>query len=135
MSAYRERMLSCPRCAIELSREDAREIWRCKRCAGALVAVEELIAELVRFAPALVPPEGVRGITTIGRFGERLSCPTCSDPMEPVFLGSVEIDRCYHDQQLWLDAGELGKILDRARSQVTVERRSWFAQLVHGLFG
>jgi Zn-finger nucleic acid-binding protein len=135
VSAYRERPLKCPRCAIELAREETRDVWRCKRCAGALITVEEVISELVKFAPALVPPDGARGITTIGRHGQPLTCPTCSAPMEPVFLGGIEIDRCYHDQQLWLDAGELAKIIDRARAQVSVERRGWFAELVHGLFG
>lgn len=136
MSAYRDRPLQCPHCSLELRREGSRDIWRCPRCSGALVAVEELIKELATQVPALVPDGGARNITTLGRHttAPLLTCPSCSDAMEPVFLGGVEVERCYHDHQFWLDAGEPERIIDRAHAQGR-EQLSWFGELLRSLRG
>jgi Zn-finger nucleic acid-binding protein len=53
--------------------------------------------------------------------------------MEPVFLGGVELDRCYHDEQLWFDRGEIGRVVDRAREQAPA--LGVFATLLRRLFG
>jgi Zn-finger nucleic acid-binding protein len=53
--------------------------------------------------------------------------------MEPVFLAGVDVDRCYLDEQLWLDAGEPALILDRAQAQV--REQPWFTALIQRLFG
>lgn len=135
MSAYRDRPLQCARCRLELRRDGARDIWTCSRCGGALVAVEELIKELAHQVPSLVPDSGAKDITTLGRRTLQLvTCPSCSDSMEPVFLGGVEIDRCYHDQQFWLDTGETGQILARAHEQERTDGH-WLADRIRRLFG
>ncbi len=119
MSAYRDRPLDCPRCGLELIRSEARDCWGCKRCGGMLLGVGELIDELLVIAPDLLPKAGVRSITTLGRrtAAPLLTCAACGAPMEPVFLGAVEVDRCYHDDQLWFDAGEHQLVVERAGEQ------------------
>jgi hypothetical protein len=100
-----------------------------------LVGIGELIDELVKVAPKLLPDGGARGISTIGRrtTAPLSACPTCAAPMEPVFLGGVELDRCYHDEQLWFDRGEIGRVVDRAREQAPA--LGVFATLLRRLFG
>jgi Zn-finger nucleic acid-binding protein len=38
-------------------------------------------------------------------------CPKCKDPLEPVVVESVEIDRCTGCDGVWFDRSELGKLL------------------------
>ncbi len=120
MTAYRDRPIDCPRCRRELARTDATERWRCPKCRGVLLGVSELIALLLRIAPALLPDAGkVKTITTIGRRTSEalLPCSVCAAPMEPVFLGGEDVDRCYHDELFWFDAGELALVGDCAVEQ------------------
>lgn len=123
MSAYRDRPLQCARCCLELRRDGARDVWTCSRCGGALVAVEELIGELARQVPSLVPDSGAKDITTLGRRTTQLvNCPSCSASMEPVFLGCVD------------DDGETGQILARAHEQERTDGH-WLADRLRRLFG
>jgi len=135
--AYRDRPVHCPRCGVGLARDEAREMWLCRACRGALVGTGELVRELVRVAPDLVPEGGFAGISTIGRRSDApaLACPVCGDDMNPVFLGGVEIDRCYHDEFAWFDRGELDRVLDRARDQHVKREDSWLRKLVAQWFG
>ena len=131
---YRDRAIRCPRCGLELARADERDRWQCTKCNGALLATSEVVRELVQTAPDLVPAGGVGGITTLGRrtVAPLLDCSVCGAPMEPVFLGGVEVDRCYHDELMWFDRSELALVVDIAREQ-SVERtrdRSWLAKLL-----
>lgn len=132
MSTYRDRAIQCPRCGIELTRSDQRDRWRCTKCKGAMFAVSEVVRELVATAPELVPPAGVGGMTTLGRrtHSPLLDCSLCGGPMEPVFLGGVEVDRCYHDEVMWFDAGELALVVDVARDQHLERERSWLVRLL-----
>jgi Zn-finger nucleic acid-binding protein len=116
VSAYRDRPVTCARCGVELVREGTREIWTCKRCSGSLVGVGELVTELLAVAPHLLPEGGVQTISTIGRRSTQplIRCPACRSEMEPVFLGGVELERCYHDELLWFEQGETQAVLDRA---------------------
>lgn len=128
--------MACPRCTVPLVRTASRDVWGCPRCTGMLASVGELVTELATAAPALVPESGARNLRTFGRHTTQplLTCPSCAGQMEPVFLAGVDVDRCYHDEQLWLDAGEPALILDRAQAQVRGEQ-SWFTALIQRLFG
>lgn len=128
---YRDRAVQCPRCGLELTRGDAADVWRCGKCAGALLGVAELVKQLLTIAPDLAPEGDVRGLPTIGRKSREpaLPCASCGAPLEPVFLGGVELDRCYHDELVWLDAGELERVLAVARKQADA-RESWLARLL-----
>lgn len=54
-------------------------------------------------------------------------CPNCSKPMQEVTKTGVLIDVCADCRGVWLDRGELEKILDRARD---VER-DWDEERSH----
>ncbi|NVB79578.1 MAG: hypothetical protein HOV81_14370 [Kofleriaceae bacterium] len=132
---YRDRPVSCPRCALELVRVDDGDRWSCSRCKGLLYGVGELIAKLVEVAPDLVPDAGIGDITMPARrtTSPALECPTCNENMDPVFLGGVELDRCYRDNVVWLDRGELEVVLDVATEQRQGResiRSSWLARLL-----
>lgn len=133
---YRDRPIRCPRCRIDIQRTDAKDRWRCAKCEGVLISVEEIIIELVRIAPDLAPA-GRRAVdlTTLGRRSDAplVPCGACGADMEPVFLGGVDVDRCYHDQLLWFDVGEHQRTLDRAQDQHARRHRSWLGRWLDGL--
>lgn len=98
-----------------------------------MLGVGELIDELLVIAPDLLPERGVRSITTLGRrtVAALLVCAACGAPMEPVFLGGVDADRCYHDELLWFDSSEHELVLERAREQEAARNPpSWFDRLL-----
>jgi Zn-finger nucleic acid-binding protein len=134
---YRDRPIECPRCGVELVRHEVAERWKCGRCKGVLVGVGEVARELVEVAPELAPDGPITDLTTIGRrtTAAPLACPACASLLEPVFLGGVEVDRCYHDQLLWFDAGELPWVLDIARERHDATADPWLVRVMRHLFG
>ncbi len=46
--------------------------------------------------------------------GARLLCPSCQELLIPVDRDGVEVDYCPSCRGVWLDRGELEKILERA---------------------
>ena len=134
--SYRTQPIDCPRCRIALVRPEVRDLWRCAGCAGELVAEGELIAELLRVAPDLVP-EGTPRLPTRSRAptGPPAPCPVCRATMQPVFLGGIDVDRCHADELIWFDASELARVLARAAAQHEVRQRGWLERVVRGLVG
>ena len=133
--AYRDRPVTCPRCKLDLQRHEVTDRWRCAKCAGIVVGVSDVVRELLVIAPDLLPAGGVTGLTTRARrSATTLSCPACSAPMEPVFLGGVDVDRCYHDELIWFDDVELDRVLDIARAQRDQRHQSWLGKLAAALF-
>jgi Zn-finger nucleic acid-binding protein len=129
---YRDRPITCPRCGVDLERAGERDHWACKRCHGELLATAVVVEELVKIAPELAAAGGVEGLTTLARRTKAapLSCGVCGTTMEPVFLGAVEVDRCYHDEMIWFDLAELPAVLERAEAQAHPRRRTWRDVLV-----
>jgi Zn-finger nucleic acid-binding protein len=130
--AYRDRPLDCPRCGLGLGREGTRDIWRCHKCHGALIGVEEVIRELVAIAPDLAPAtrQAVDLVTRERRATEpALLCSSCGRRMTPVFLGGEDVDRCMFDQLIWFDASEHETVLDTANAQHRARSRSWLVRL------
>jgi Zn-finger nucleic acid-binding protein len=42
-----------------------------------------------------------------------MQCPLCRDaPLEPNYVGSTEVDICSRCRGIWLDRGELDRLLD-----------------------
>lgn len=129
---YRDRPLACPRCRLELHREGTRDVWRCARCVGALIGVEEVIRELVEIAPDLAPAtrQAVDLVTRERRPSESpLVCSACGNAMTPVFLGGEDVDRCVFDQLMWFDAGEHQAVLLTADAQRRARSRGWLDRL------
>jgi Zn-finger nucleic acid-binding protein len=134
--AYRDRAITCPRCKVELQRHEVSDRWRCAKCAGIAAGVSDVVRELLVIAPDLLPAGGVAGLTTLGRrSATTLTCPVCGAPMDPVFLGGVDVDRCYHDELIWFDDVELDRVLDIARAQREARHQSWLGRLAAALFG
>lgn len=131
--AYRDRSPACPRCGVALLRRQRRDIWRCPRCTGLQLAAAEVERRL-RLVAADISDEVIRDVMTARRTrGTPIACPSCSRPMQPVSLGGVRVGRCDPDDQIWFDARELDRVIERtgARHQ---SQRSWLARLLSHLF-
>lgn len=55
-----------------------------------------------------------------------LNCPVCRAPFKEVVKDSVLIDICTECRGVWLDRGELDKLLDIAREKNEHEVARWF---------
>ena len=66
---------------------------------------------------------------------ELTSCPACGAPMDPVFLGGLDIDRCCHDELIWFDVGELEHILQLAADQRGDRHPPWLVRIARALVG
>lgn len=139
--AYRDRPPVCPRCGVELLRRQRRDIWRCSRCAGLQLAAGELERRLRVLAPD-ISEEVIQDVMTARRSRATamrrgrpavLTCPTCRRPMHPVALGGVHVARCDADDQIWLDAAELERIVEHTGARHH-SQRSWLARLFSHLF-
>lgn len=132
---YRDRMLTCPRCEATLQRRAATESWLCRGCGGVAVEISELIRILARFAPDLVPHGGVRGLETraLAATAPALRCAACNQPMTPVELHGVRLERCYQDQLVWFDETQLDVVIDAAIADHEA-RKGWGRRLRDLLF-
>ncbi|MEO8699602.1 MAG: zf-TFIIB domain-containing protein [Kofleriaceae bacterium] len=110
--------MKCPRCDSALQPR-GEERWRCSRCRGTAVRTVQLIRELRKAAPDLVPPDDDPPILTDARRSTepRLACPACSERMEPVLFAHVDLDRCYEDHLVWFDDTEHEAVLDVAKRE------------------
>jgi Zn-finger nucleic acid-binding protein len=92
----------CPRCRVDLARVDEeREAWCCPLCEGCVLGV------------------GDRELLTVSRrAAATFSCPACRSSMEPVYLASIEVERCRADNLLWLERGAREVIVARADEQL-----------------
>lgn len=113
MTPYRDGppQLACPRCGERL--EAAFEgVMACMRCAG--LWIEEAVIELAFRTPHWPP-----GASAWWRV--ELACPMCAlegktTDLVPVISGEVLVDRC-SGHGLWLDAGELGRLMNKPASE------------------
>lgn len=55
----------------------------------------------------------------------KLNCPFCKTPMEKIKRDNVTVDRCSDCRGIWLDKGELDKIVVRRKKHYQKERRNW----------
>jgi Zn-finger nucleic acid-binding protein len=131
--AYRDRPPVCPRCSVELLRRQRRDIWRCPRCSGVQLASAEVERRLRLIAPG-ISDDVIRDVMTARRSrAAAITCPACRRPMRPVMMGGVRVGRCDADDQIWFDATELDRIVERAGARHQ-SQRSWLARLFSHLF-
>jgi len=95
--------LFCPRCETPLAR--AGFTFRCATCEGAWIEEEVLVGLLQERASTLVELSWQPRAEVAPR-----SCPACRQPMDPVTLGTVSLDRCA-SHGVWFDAHELAHVL------------------------
>ena len=99
--------LQCPVCDAPL--EEAGSTSRCRRCEGAWVGEEALVAILEQRASTLVE------LPWRARTGDKTRpCASCRAEMQTVDLGKVQLDRC-PDHGVWFDADELVGLLREAK--------------------
>ena len=55
----------------------------------------------------------------------KLNCPFCKTPMEKIKKADVIVDRCPNCQGVWLDKGELDKIVVRRKKHYQKEQENW----------
>jgi Zn-finger nucleic acid-binding protein len=129
---YRDQLLSCPRCAKPLHRRLQRESWPCPACEGIAIDSEELTRLLARLVPELATAGVVE--TSARATSERaLICAACGQPMTPVQLHGVPLDRCYRDELIWFDADKLDRLLDAVIADAEA-RKGWAQKLRDLLF-
>jgi Zn-finger nucleic acid-binding protein len=93
---------------------DGVEIDRCLKCRGTWLDAGELdqLARLEDLAPGALTEavERLRGAKHGGR-----RCPRCGKAMEVVEAAGVPVDRCPRGDGLWLDAGEMEKLISAGK--------------------
>ena len=58
-------------------------------------------------------------------------CPACKTPLSMTDRSGIEIDFCPSCRGVWLDRGELDKIIDRAAAPAGVPSSSYSAPYAH----
>ena len=105
-------MATCPVDAVVL--EEAGQTLRCTRCEGAWVSEEALVAILEQRASTLV------SLPWATREDKPRPCAVCTQTMQTVDLGSVQLDRCAQ-HGVWFDANELTTLLRQVKRFKTHE--------------
>jgi Zn-finger nucleic acid-binding protein len=112
--------MNCPVCHDQPLADEEPGQRSCGKCRGTWVTVEKLEAMLHHAAPHADPPLGVDSITAhdlppqIAAKHIR-NCPECSAPMTAGTLLAVLVDRCASGHGVWVDTGELSRIVLAAR--------------------
>lgn len=101
--------MKCPRdqSILVFTDEGLHPRNKCRACNGLLVSKEEVLAVLDGKSPdaaklGALPASG-------------LSCPRDGSPLRRIEHEEAEVDVCLDCYSVWLDAGELDKILARGR--------------------
>lgn len=116
--------MNCPRCQIDFGTKKMAEIEieECSRCGGTWLEEEEL-----RKAKDQTDPDLVWMDFEIWQHSDRfkvtpapLQCPRCEIEMAAVEYDTtkIEIDYCTRCQGVWLDAGELEKIIEALEEEL-----------------
>lgn len=133
--AYRDQVVTCPRCGAALLRRHRRDLWRCPGCRGIHLSEPELERWLRVVAPDVAGEvlRAVRGRAAPRADDAPLPCPTCQRPMSTMVIAGVAGARCAAGAQLWFDGESLGRLLLAAEGHSRA-RRSWIARLLAHLF-
>lgn len=101
---YRDEYERCPRCHVELV--DAGSVRACTGCQGQFATLEVL----QEMAAQMTHPNPARLFLKTDVKRSRIACPACSEAMEAMCLGRIELDRCVK-HGLWFDRNELQQVL------------------------
>jgi len=108
--------------------DDAHRGYQCPQCQGLLLARGAFrTAVETRRAKALTPPKPMTKLNQ-AELNRRLNCSVCHQTMEThpyMGPGNIVIDTCSTCNLIWLDYGELGRVVDapgRDRGPQAVDR-------------
>jgi Zn-finger nucleic acid-binding protein len=104
MAVFRDSFFSCARCKATLERSGS--VWACVPCRGLWVE-EGVLEEMMRAMRPAIEGHGQRLAMTPRDVRPPLPCPQCQDPLAPVELESIPVDRCPRGHGVWFDADEL----------------------------
>jgi Zn-finger nucleic acid-binding protein len=110
--------ITCPQCNIVLNMavfDDFYQGYQCSNCQG-LLFNRTTFREAIDNARSKIktPPDPIRGFDSL-ELERKTFCPICEQPMETFqYLGpgNIVIDTCHQDDLIWLDYGEIQKVLN-----------------------
>ena len=108
---------ACPRCQHELGvglLAEHTQICFCERCRGFVIDSRSLGSLVKHLRDHYKGPDDKPTPIDPSEMDRREHCPACKEMMDahPYYgPGSVVIDTCMHCQLVWLDHGELGRII------------------------
>lgn len=105
---------SCPHHGLALARNriNAIDTWRCERCEGIWLP-GAVVAKVVGSAPRWPARADTRAT--------ELFCPDDGTHLRSFDADGIELDLCPHCHGLWLDRGELERIVRRARREAAAD--------------
>ena len=56
-----------------------------------------------------------------------MDCPHCKQELKPTERQGIEIDYCPNCRGIWLDRGELDKLLDRSTAMMPTQASPWIS--------
>ena len=108
----------CPVCRQHLRRavmDDREPIEICERCKGILMPLRVFGETLTARRRAAQTPSVIPSPTDRAELHRRVECPICNAAMIADWYygpGNIVIDTCPACQVVWLDAGELKRVID-----------------------
>lgn len=99
---------TCPRCGTELVGTEEPLGYRCEHCQGHAFAIGQL--------RRIVDPDALADLwrAALRSEAEGAACPSCRNPMTVVHTRDVDLDVCAICHFVWFDAGETGRLPERA---------------------
>ena len=117
-------MNPCPvdGCGLRSIEHRGTRIAVCDECHGVWLARKELRSLRMFAAGAHLPGTAPRASTLLRRSSAR-HCPLCRTvALAARFVGEIEVDVCLACRGVWLDPGELERIIDRCQRVPTSQR-------------
>lgn len=89
----------------------------CPECYGLWFDGEELkkFFESPQLARRILDDDGLEEVPMRPRGDQPRRCPGCSQMLRPSQLGDVQLDYCLKCRGIWLDHGELGRVVELFR--------------------
>ncbi|MGE0490232.1 MAG: zf-TFIIB domain-containing protein [Vulcanimicrobiota bacterium] len=112
-------MRKCPACQDTImldygDDESALVIDSCPECFGLWFDGEELsrFFQSPRLSQHILEEDAIPDVPSPSRPAETRTCPQCQTPLRPSLLGDVNLDYCETCQGIWLDHGELNRVVE-----------------------
>jgi Zn-finger nucleic acid-binding protein len=108
----------CPTCQRVLVRavlDDREAIEICEHCKGTLLPRHAFAVVVTARRRAAQTPSVTPVHVSDAELRRRIACPNCAAPMTADWYygpGNIVIDRCDACDLVWLDAGELARVVD-----------------------